>query len=1029
MKSLRLFLFLGLAVLPWLTVNAAQQKQQSVTITAQMRATVQANVANYPWAKKQRDAAVKGAKRWLEMSDAQLWQFVTPQSLPRTIHTTLIRGTNRVAICPKCREGIEPFGNYPWRIDALKRPWKLECPNCKEVFPKNDFWAYYLSALDEHGKFQPGKGDRRLLVNAEHPDPNDPLHKWGVDDGYGWYDETGLRWAFVAYYNSWGQWRMVCDALDALVQAYVLTDDTRYAHKAGVLLDRIADVYPEMDTFDYITKLKFEHSDGSSGFGRIEGAIWETGVATHFALAYDRVFDGMAADPSLVAFLSSQAQKYKLGPKDSFAAIQKNIEDNLLLEIVKGVKDCRISGNEGMHQVSIAAAAIALDRQPLTNELLDWIFSPGARSRNKKTGRGVNSGGNVPFIINGTMDRDGMGSEGAPGYSSWGTTMFTLADLLERYPAYTRHNMFRDFPKYKQSFLTPVRWACLGQATPPIGDSGACGAWGTVCPSLQQLFTVYGVYRDPLLAQKIFELCGKHVERLPNDIYAADPTAVKEEIARVAGKDPLPLKSANLNGFGLAIMQTPSAQNGRALWMYYGRNSGHGHRDRLNIGLYAKNIDMLPDLGYPEYASGRPKDIIWERNAIAHNTVIVDDLPQQTSYTGHLLLFDGQGKALVIEAESPGLYTGVTTYRRLTAMIEAGEGDSYLVDLVRVCGGQTHRQSWHGPASEAQSTGLKLVAQSKGTFAGEDVPLGQLPDNWRGNPGYMYLYDVARDRNPPDSFALDYVAEDRRKRIDAAIEPHLRLTCLTPCQEVALAHGDPPQNKRGNPRRLRYAVLTRSGKSLQSLFTTIVEPYDARPLIASVRRLPIRRGPDDPLTAAIEVTLADGRVDTILCCREPARVEVDGPIVLEGTFGIVARRDGKVQFAKLVAGTSLRAPGLDLTCPATSICGQVVSIDTSRPDDNRVTVTFDRPADPSLAGRVAVFENDKQQDATYTIRRIERRQDTWELSTGDSTLVRGYADPKNFAGDVVCNVRPGDRLRIPLSAQYDSESPAAGPRP
>jgi len=102
---------------------AAEAKSGSITVTAAMRAAAQANAAKYPWARKLRDAAIKAAQPWLDCSDEALWQMVTPQSLPRTIHTTLIRGTNRTALCPKCREGIVPFGNYPWRSDRVGRPW------------------------------------------------------------------------------------------------------------------------------------------------------------------------------------------------------------------------------------------------------------------------------------------------------------------------------------------------------------------------------------------------------------------------------------------------------------------------------------------------------------------------------------------------------------------------------------------------------------------------------------------------------------------------------------------------------------------------------------------------------------------------------------------------------------------------------------------------------------------------------------------------------------------------------------------
>lgn len=1026
MRALRLALAATAGVLS-LAGAAGGQKTHSVTVTAQMRAAAQNNVARFTWAKRQAQMAVTRAQRWLEMPDADLWLQVTPQSLPRTIHTTLIRGTNRTALCPNCREGIVPFGNYPWHIDDVKRPWKLECPNCRAIFPKNDFWAYYRSALDEHGKFQPGKGDTRLLVNAEHPDPKDPLHKYGVDGGYGWFDESGTRWAFVAYYNSWGQWAMIYRALDALVDAYLLTGDSRYAHKAGVLLDRIADVYPEMDTSRYILKMKFEHSDGYTGRGRIEGTIWESRVAERFALAYDRAYDGIAADRTLVEFLSDQARKYRLGDKRSFAAIQKNIEENLLLEIVKGVKDGRVGGNQGMYQVAMAAAAIALDRQPLSNELLDWLFQPGDLTLDRKSGAVVNTGGNIPFVVMNTMDRDGMGSEGAPGYSCWGLTMFTLADLLNRYPAYTRTNMFRDFPKYKQCFLTPIAWACLGQATPPIGDSGACGAWGVVGLRRDALLTLCRIYRDPRMARRLVLLSGGAPEITACDIFADDPQALRDDILKLANGPQPPLEPVNLNGYGLAILQTPVAEQGRALWMYYGRNTGHGHRDRLNLGLYAKNIDMLPDLGYPEYASGRPKDLIWVRNSIAHNLVIVNDECQVPSTTGHLRIFDGQGKARVMEVESPGVFSSAQTYRRLTAMIDVSDRDSYAIDFFRVRGGSLHRQSWHGPAADAASPELKLIAQPKGTFAGENVAMGQVPKQLRDSPGYMYLYDVQRDRRPPASFTLDYKAADLRQRIAAGSQPHLRLTCLTPSNEVALAHGDPPQNRPGNPRTLAYAVLSRTGKNLESLFTTIIEPYDGKPLIVSARLVPLLDQPPGQLATAVEIFLADGRVDTIICCEQPARVTA-GNLVMDGTFAVVARRGDQVEFAKLVAGTSLTGPGLKLSCPGPFIAGRVLSVNAGKPDDNRVAVSLAGPPGTSLVGRLAVFENDKVQDAAYTIRDFVKTADHYEISTGDSTVQRGYADPGNFSAGITYNVRPGDAFRIPLSVYFERKA-ASKPRP
>jgi len=808
-----------------------------------------------------------------------------------------------------------------------------------------------------------------------------------------------------------------------LARAYTLTGDKKYSRKAGILLDRIADVYPDMSTYDHIKKLLFEHSDGGSGYGRIEGCIWETRNAVAFSLAYDHVFDGMKDDPELVKFLSTMAKEFQIGDKGSFGAVQKNIETNLIMEFVKAVKDRNISGNEGMHQNAMAAAAIALDREPLTTELLDWVFLPGKLVRNKDKSY-TRTGGNIPFVLMNKMGRDGMGSEGAPGYSCWGLTLRTTAELLEQYLKYTNHNMYRDFPKYKQCFLTPLKWACLGLATPSIGDSGACGHWGVVGVRLDSLLSSYRVYRDPQLARKVLDRWGKALDRLTADVFSDTPLALSEEIRKASQGEPPPLACQNLNGFGLAIMQTPRAENGRAMWIYYGRNTGHGHRDRLNLGLCAENISMLPDLGYPEYASGRPMDRVWERNSIAHNTVIVDDTSQEWSYTGHLRLFEPGERVKVLEVESDGIYKTAKTFRRLSALVEVSDAQGYVVDFFRVRGGKLHRQSWHGPPGEVTATGLNLVKQEKGTFAGEDIPFGQLPEDkkkWKTDCGYMYLYDVRRDKNPPKAFALDYDAIDLRKRIKEGKDPHLRLTVLTETQEVALAHGDPPQNKRGNPRNIDYAVLTRAGEGLESLFVTVVEPYDATPLIESARRLKIKTKPDGQMAGAVEVKLKNGRTDVFICAEQPGRVELANGMIMNGTFGMLSLRGGEVEFAKLIAGTELRCGEFALECPVAEITGKVVSTDTTRPNDNRVVVALDGEATESLVGRLVVFQNDREQDAAYTIRRIDKKGANYEISTGDSTLIRGYANPDDFSAGYSLNVEEGQTLRIPLSVSMRKE--------
>ena len=42
------------------------------------------------------------------------------------------------------------------------------------------------------------------------------------------------------------------------------------------------------------------------------------------------------------------------------------------------------------------------------------------------------------------------------------------------------------------------------------------------------------------------------------------------------------------------------SDNQRALWTLYGSPLTHGHNDPLTIGLFAKGLDLLPAIGYPE---------------------------------------------------------------------------------------------------------------------------------------------------------------------------------------------------------------------------------------------------------------------------------------------------------------------------------------------------------------------------------------------------------------------------------------------
>ncbi|MBD3182141.1 hypothetical protein GF312_07610 [Candidatus Poribacteria bacterium] len=972
-------------------------RKSSRFITSDMRENAQKNTGRYNWAKRIADRMLIQARYWVEMSDDELWDMITSQELPRDIHT------NKEYGCPNCKDGIVPYGNYPWKTDFWDRPWKIECPNCGEVYPKNDFYAFYKTALDKHGMFRRELGDRSLLFNAEHPDPSDPLHKIYVDDGYGMIDENGDKHRAIAYYTQWGHWRTIYTGLTALARAYTMTSDKVYAHKAAILLDRIADVYPDMD-FMPLHKLGFEHSHGGSGKGRIEGCIWETRLATMMAYAYDYIYDAILDDGELVNFCMQKSEKYELGKKNSIGDICQHIENNLLKEALKSVKDRRILGNTGMTQTCLAVCAIALSDEEEVEDWLDWLFDPGFPGEH---------GGRrdpVPWVMVEGLDRDGMGAECGNYGLIWSRSFIELAEILASYTQYEKHDMVKDYPKLKQCFLVESRLNCLDSVIPPIGDAGSTGSWGRT-GSAYLFLRGYRLYKEPEMAVLAWHFAEGDPDllRLPGDIYMENPEDLGEEVEQAA-KDSgdFEIKSEHMGRYGQAVLQTEKKENGRALWIHYGYGKGHSHRDCLNIGLYAKNIDMLPDLGYPEYASAWPKRYAWTSNTISHNTLLVNDTQSGYSPGGMVNLFDVDPPLRVIDVSSERAYEGIESYRRIVALVDISDEDSYVVDIFRARGGKNHRLSYHGPAETNVIDGIQMVKQQVGTFAGNDVEFGA---QGHAQSGFSYLYDVERSADSVESyFTVDWKAEDKRGRIEEGKEPHLRIHCLTPCDEVALASGDPPQNKAGNPRRLRYFIQSRLGDEMESQFVSVLEPYDRNPFIKSVRSLSVEHDVDPDSVIALMVELENGRADYIISCEEPTHVRVENNIEFNGRFLLVRTINNNPRLMRMVEGKMLRFGRVMLNYDSEAYRGKVVAVDASDPENHKIYIDPPLPADAEVKGKVIHFYGNQPMDTSYTIKEIGDGY----ISTGDITIIKGFWNPEDYTSGYKYLVKPGDDYIIPI---------------
>ncbi len=256
------------------------------------------------------------AQPWLQMSDDELWDLMFSNGIKRS---WMVWSNGH---CPACQQ---PVPMYEWIADALGRPWKMQCPRCQEFFPKNDFEKFYRSGLNVQGIFEPARADRSLLFNVEHPNVGDPLHSFGVDDGEG-YVAGEQRWRFIGAYLIYGQWKQaIVNGIRQLAAAYLVSGEPAYAHKAGVLLDRVADLYP---TFDFGKEGVMYEGPPSAGYV----STWHDAcVEVHdLALAYDAIFEAISRDELLVTFLAAKAEQHQLpNDKSSFAEIQRNIEERI----------------------------------------------------------------------------------------------------------------------------------------------------------------------------------------------------------------------------------------------------------------------------------------------------------------------------------------------------------------------------------------------------------------------------------------------------------------------------------------------------------------------------------------------------------------------------------------------------------------------------------------------------------------------------------------------------------------------------
>ncbi len=815
-------------------------KGASVFYSPEIIARANANAGTHDWAKAIRDATVQKAQPWMDLSDDALWDLMMGPNIPRTWHVW------SDGYCPSCKQDVRM---YAWVADPWKHPWKLQCPKCGELFPKNDFDKFHRAGFDEQGVFQPDGADRSLLFHSDHPDPADPLHLFGVDDGDG-YLADGHRWRFIGYYVIFGQWKkLVHEGIVNLSAAYAVTGDPKYAYKAAVLLDRVADLYPSFD-FHAQGGWVYETTNGTRG----QVSTWHDACeeVRSMAYAYDRIYDGAKAQgPALAAFLSRKAAEHKLAnAKTSWADIQRNIETGIFEDTLAHRE--RIESN--------------YPRTDMTNLVIDTVLRwPGNREAVLQQ---------LDAIIEKSTAVDGMsGEKGLAGYSSIAPSALAeiMIQMMRLEPDFLK-TVYERRPAIYDAFRFNIDTWCMEEWYPRTGDTGAFGRKNPTYAGLaftpnsaadgsaySFFWDLFEVTKDPALVQVIYLSNESKLDGLPHNLFGEAPETFQANVKSVVDRDGAQIKlgSVNKQNWRLAVLRSGESADRRALWIDYDSGGGHGHFDGMNIGLFAKGLDLVPDFGYPPvgYGGWGAPRATWYRNTASHATVVVDGKNQSAANGKTTLWADGAGFH-AIRVSCPEMIGG-EAYERTVALIDLDARDSYVVDCFRVKGGADH---------------AKFFGSSFGTITTDGLTLADAPDF--GGDTQMRAFKT--DTAPKPGWSVDWKIEDKYDYIADDRDVRIKYTDLTQDAEASICEAWVDTGIYGEASQWVPRVMVRRKTEiapLDSTFVSVIEPCETASKIASIRRIEL--GHDAAI--GIEVARADGKSDLVILNRLGATAPVTVP--------------------------------------------------------------------------------------------------------------------------------------------------------
>ncbi|MDD2707430.1 MAG: hypothetical protein PHV34_05415 [Verrucomicrobiae bacterium] len=453
----------------------------------------------------------------------------------------------------------------------------------------------------------------------------------------------------------------ILDKLADLGVAYQMEGDRRYAEKAAVLVERLAEVFKGYRMNKVNVNVWLDRNDPY--FGKIDGwKYMDTAAIKPCLLAYDLIHDSGVLSP----------QQREMIERDLVTYARDYLMDGYGEKGFLGTPSIQ---DQGKSYWCVAACGALLGDEKALNAILDLyrtMLNPAS----------------------GIFNEDGTFFECTHAYES------QLFGGIWSIPEVLRGNLDSDIYRDPQCALMErcLTWyldCTFPDGTLPAINDAHVGAGDRPFALWSEI--AYAKYHNPKALFHLQEFWGKGLTNgFSYALFYRDPDAAASKIKA----EPYGVSSVHLTGMGLMILRQGDPKPAQTMaFLDYGSTLPrvHKHDDYLNFGLFSCGMEMVSEIGYNHNPAWAKR---FQVSPLAHNSIL--EVAGRENNRGKSLIWCVTPGPKLAEAGEPPQDS------RFIAVLPRKEGQPLIVDIFRASGEEGfHTWTMHGRSDQLTIAGVK----------------------------------------------------------------------------------------------------------------------------------------------------------------------------------------------------------------------------------------------------------------------------------------------------------------------------------